>query len=63
MTALVRVTDSLSGEPVIINADQVVMMRRRDETTLIEFDRNILKVTETPKTIVNAVLAQIPLSR
>lgn len=60
MTALVRVTDSLSGEPVIINADQVVMMRRRDETTLIEFDRNILKVTETPKTIVNAVLAQIP---
>lgn len=58
MAALVQVTDSLTGEPVIINADTIQTIRRRDDVTLIEYDRDKIRCTESPKTIYNAVLAQ-----
>ena len=58
MAALVKVTDSLTGEPVIVNIDQAIKIRRQDDKTVISFDRDQVCCTETPKNIYNAVLAQ-----
>ncbi len=58
MAALVKVTDFLSGQPVIVNADRIQSIKRMDEKTVIEFDRDRICCTESPETIHNAVLAQ-----
>jgi hypothetical protein len=58
MAALVKVTDSISGEQIIINADMIQTIRRRDDKTVIEYDRDRVSCKETPTTIFNAVLAQ-----
>lgn len=56
MAALVTVTDYLSGEPVTINADNITMIKRIDEKTVIEFDRDRMCCKESPKAIQTAVL-------
>jgi uncharacterized protein YlzI (FlbEa/FlbD family) len=58
MAALVKVTDFLSGQPVIVNADRIQSIKRMDEKTVIEFDRDKICCTESPETIYNAVPAQ-----
>ena len=58
MAALVKVTDALSGETVIVNADRIQSVKRNGEKTVIEFDRDRICCTESPKTIYNAVMAQ-----
>lgn len=58
MAALVKVTDHLSGEPVIINADTIQTIRRQDDKTVIEYEHDRVCCKETPTTIFNAVLAQ-----
>lgn len=58
MAALVKVTDSLTGEPVIVNIDQAICIMRQDDKTIISFERDRICCTETPKNIYNAVLAQ-----
>lgn len=58
MAALIRVTDFLSGQPVIVNADRIQSIKCMDEKTVIEFDRDRICCLELPETILNAVLAQ-----
>jgi hypothetical protein len=58
MAALVKVTDSLTGEPVIVNIDQAQSIVRQDDKTVISFDRDRVCCEETPRMIYNAVMAQ-----
>ena len=58
MAALVKVTDSLSGKPVIVNMDMAQTVRRYDNKTVIQYEHDKVCCTETPTTIFNAVLAQ-----
>jgi uncharacterized protein YlzI (FlbEa/FlbD family) len=58
MAALVKVTDFLSGQPVIVNADRIQSIKRMDEKTVIEFDRDRICCTESPDKIHEAVRLQ-----
>lgn len=58
MAALIRVTDFLSGQPVIVNADRIQSIKRMDEKTIIEFDRDKICCTESPKIIYNTLMSR-----
>lgn len=51
MAAYITVTDSLTGEPVMVNAERVETIRVRKgaerDTTIIDFGRNFVQCTET----------------
>lgn len=51
MAAFITVTDSLTGEPVIVNMNQIHCMRDRvtgeDHTTIIDFGRDYVQCKET----------------
>ena len=51
MAAFFTVTDSLTGEPVIVNADRVETIRTRKgderDTTILDFGRNFVQCTES----------------
>lgn len=51
MAAMITVTDSLTGEPVSINADLILYLRRRDTKTEITFDHDKLCCKEDPVTV------------
>ncbi len=51
MARFATVTDSLTGEPVIVNLDQIHCMRDRvtggEHTTIIDFGRDFVQCKET----------------
>lgn len=60
MSAFITVTDSLTGEPVIVNTDRVETIRTRKSmdgtvTTIIDFGRNFVQCTETRAQVVHAI--------
>ena len=57
MATLVMVTDYLSGEQVIINADTIQSIRRQDDKTVISFDRDLVCCNDSPYVIYAAVQA------
>lgn len=60
MAAFFPVTDSLTGEPVAINADKVETIRERKSidgeiTTVIDFGRNFVQCRETMHVVENRI--------
>ena len=51
MAAMITVTDSLTGEPVTVNADRILYIKRRDTKTDIIFDRDKICCKEDPVTV------------
>lgn len=51
MAAMITVTDSLTGQPVSINADRILYIKRRDDKTDIIFDRDKICCSEDPVTV------------
>lgn len=51
MAAMITVTDSLTGEPVTVNADRILYIKRRDTKTDIIFDRDKICCSEDPVTV------------
>jgi hypothetical protein len=51
MAAFICVTDSLTGEPVAVNVDQVLTLRTRKgedrDTTIIDFGHSFVQCTES----------------
>lgn len=51
MAAFIGVTDSLTGEPVAVNVDQVQTLRTRKgedrNTTIIDFGQSFVQCTES----------------
>ena len=51
MAAFISVTDSLTGEPVAVNVDQVQTLRTRKgedrDTTIIDFGQSFVQCTES----------------
>lgn len=51
MAAFISVTDSLTGEPVAVNVDQVLTLRTRKgedrDTTIIDFGQSFVQCTES----------------
>jgi hypothetical protein len=51
MAAFITVTDSLTGEPVAVNVDQVQTLRTRKgedrDTTIIDFGQSFVQCTES----------------
>ena len=58
MAVLVKVTDALSGETVIVNADRIQSVKRNGVKTVIEFDRDRICCIESPDKIYEAVRLQ-----
>lgn len=63
MAAFISVTDSLTGEPVAVNVDQVLTLRRRKgedkDTTIIDFGKSFVQCTETMSSIRSKVLCAL----
>ena len=61
MAAFIQVTDSLTGEPVAVNVDQIQSIKRigRDEATLIDFGKNFVQCKENLGVVESKIIKAI----
>ena len=63
MAAFIQVTDSLTGEPVAVNVDNVLTLRTRKgeekDTTIIDFGRNFVLCTESMGAVESKIIKAI----
>lgn len=63
MAAFISVTDSLTGEPVAVNVDQVLTLRTRKgedrDTTIIDFGQSFVQCTESMARIATLILRAV----
>ena len=60
MAAFISVTDSLTGEPVAVNVDQVLTLRTRKgedrDTTIIDFGQSFVQCTESRARVATLIM-------
>ena len=63
MAAFIRVTDSLTGEPVAVNIENVQTFRTRkgedSETTILDFGKNFVQCTESMDRIASMIVRAV----
>lgn len=63
MAAFIGVTDSLTGEPVAVNVDQVQTLRTRKgedrDTTIIDFGQSFVQCTESMARVVARIMRAV----
>lgn len=63
MAAFISVTDSLTGEPVAVNVDQVLTLRTRKgedrDTTIIDFGQSFVQCTESMARVATLILRAV----
>lgn len=63
MAAFIQVTDSLTGEPVAVNVDNVLTLRIRKgeekDTTIIDFGQSFVQCTESMGAVGSKIIKAI----
>lgn len=63
MAAFIGVTDSLTGEPVAVNVDQVLTLRTRKgedrDTTIIDFGQSFVQCTESMARVATLIMRAV----
>jgi hypothetical protein len=63
MAAFISVTDSLTGEPVAVNVDQVLTLRTRKgedrDTTIIDFGQSFVQCTESMARVATLIMRAV----
>ena len=63
MASFITVTDSLTGEPVAVNVDQVLTLRTRKgedrDTTIIDFGQSFVQCTESMARVATLIMRAV----